>query len=65
MPDRKTTTENGSEKPRPDDQVRLKPAGEALVKTQDDPVEPPPDKQIHPRRPLRLVPEGPTRSETE
>jgi hypothetical protein len=37
----------------------LKPAGEALVKPQENPVQPPADKQIHPRRPLPLVPEGP------
>jgi hypothetical protein len=37
----------------------LKPAGEALVKPHENPVEPPTDKRIHPRRPLPLVPEGP------
>ena len=40
-------------------QVHLKPAGQALVKPQENPVEPPVDKQIHSRRPLPLVPEGP------
>jgi hypothetical protein len=54
-----TEAEKVSEKRRHGSQVRLKPAGEAQVKPQDNPVEPPPGKHIHARRPLPLVPEGP------
>jgi hypothetical protein len=59
MPDRETDAKKESEKRQHGSKVRLKPAGEARVKPQENPVEPPADKQIHPRRPLPLVPEGP------
>lgn len=61
MPDREGGTDKKNEtgKRLPGGQVHLKPAGEARVKPLDAPVEPPADKQIHPRRPLPLVPEGP------
>jgi len=59
MPDRETDAKNKAEKRQVVRQVPLKPAGEAVVKPQENPVEPPTDKQIHPRRPLPLVPEGP------
>lgn len=60
MPDReiRKDAEDETEKHQPGEQVRLKPAGEALVKPQENPVEPPADKRIHNRRPLPLVPEG-------
>ena len=59
MPDRETDAKDKAEKRQVVRQVPLKPAGEALVKPQENPVEPPADKRIHPRRPLPLVPEGP------
>jgi hypothetical protein len=39
--------------------VRLKPAGQVQVVPTRKASQPPPDKRIHPRRPLPLVPEGP------
>ena len=59
MPDRETKAKDETKKQQHGGQVHLKPAGEALVKPQENPVEPPGDKRIHPRRPLPLVPEGP------
>jgi hypothetical protein len=59
MPDRETKAKNEIEKHEHGGPVHLKPAGEALVKPQENPVEPRTDKRIHPRRPLPLVPEGP------
>jgi hypothetical protein len=59
MPDRETNAKKESEKRQHGSLVHLKPAGEALVKPQENPAEPPNDKRIHPRRPLPLVPEGP------
>jgi hypothetical protein len=59
MPERETELKNKTDERQPVRQVPLKPAGEAHVKPQENPVEPPADKRIHPRRPLPLVPEGP------
>ena len=59
MPDREANEEKKGEKHQHGGPVHLKPAGKALVKPQENPIEPPTDKQIHPRRPLPLVPEGP------
>ena len=64
MPDRETKPKNETEKHQHGGQVHLKPAGEALVKPQENSRSAPADKQIHPRRPLPLVPEGPERSGT-
>jgi hypothetical protein len=58
MPDREIDEKNETKKRQHGGPVHLKPAGEALVKPQETPVEPP-DKQIHPRRPLPLVAEDP------
>lgn len=65
MPDRETDAKNKAEKRQVVRQVPLKPAGEAVVKPQDNPVEPRGDKRIHPRRPLPLVPEGPDDQEQD
>lgn len=65
MPDRESDAKKESERRQHGSQVRLKPAGEALVKPQENPAEPPTDKQIHPRRPLPLVPEGPDDQEPD
>ena len=67
MDDRKDKTD---EHEKPDKRssggaVHLKPAGEAQVKPLEEPIEPPSDKQIHPRRPLPLVPEGPDHAEED
>jgi hypothetical protein len=59
MSDQEPKTKKETEKHQHVGQVHLKPAGKALVKPQENPVEPPVDKQIHSRRPLPLVPEGP------
>ena len=59
MPDRETDQKKETEKHEHVGKVHLKPAGEALVKPQENPVEPPADKRIHERRPLPLIPEGP------
>ena len=40
-------------------EVRLKPLGQVRVVPTQKASEPPPDKRIHPRRPLPLVPEAP------
>ena len=40
-------------------EVRLKPLGQVQVVPTQKAPEPPPDKRIHPRRPLPLVPEAP------
>lgn len=65
MPERESKETKKTEKHQHVGQVHLKPAGEALVKPQERPVEPPADKQIHPRRPLPLVPEGPDDQEPD
>lgn len=65
MPDRETDAKKKADERKPVRQVHLKPAGEALVKPQENPVEPPTDKRIHPRRPLPLVPEGPDDQEQD
>jgi len=67
MPDREAGTDKKNEtgKRLPGGHVRLEPAGEARVKTLETPVEPPADKQIHQRRPLPLVPEGPADDKEE
>jgi len=59
MPDRETDQKKETEKHEHVGKVHLKPAGEALVKPQENPAEPPADKRIHERRPLPLIPEGP------
>jgi hypothetical protein len=49
-------------------ETRLPSAGEVVVEHHDTPPPGPPEKQIHPRRPLPLVPEArpkPPASETE
>jgi hypothetical protein len=65
MPDRETDAKKKAEERQVVRQVPLKPAGEALVKPQENPVEPPAEKQIHARRPLPLVPEGPDGQDDE
>ena len=65
MPDRETDAKNKAEERQVVRQVPLKPAGEALVKPQENPIEQPADKQIHARRPLPLVPEGPDDQEPD
>lgn len=61
MPDREAGTDENEEngKRSSGGQVRLKPAGEGRVRPLKVPIEPRADKQIHPRRPLPLVREGP------
>ena len=45
---------------RPDpEEITLVPGGEAAVVLRESPPRPPADKQIHPRRVLPSVPEGP------
>jgi len=65
MPDRETDEKSKTKKHQHGGPVHLKPAGEAHVKPMENPVEPPTDKQIHPRRPLPLVPEGPDDQEQD
>jgi len=38
--------------------VPLKPAGDVIVKHEEEPPQPPEVKRIHPRRPLPVVPEA-------
>lgn len=45
--------------------VRLKPGGQVQVTPTEKPTEPPADKKIHPRRPLPLIPEKSSNSETD
>jgi hypothetical protein len=60
MPDRNPgTTEKEEQKPLAPGEVRLRPAGESVVTHKNEPPQPLVDKQIHPRRPLPLVPEPP------
>jgi len=65
MPDRKAV--NGKDDPEPKSQdsngTPLKWAGDIVVSSEADPVELPKEKRIHQRRPIPLVPEGPTRDE--
>jgi hypothetical protein len=67
MADRKDKIDESekSEKRSSGGAVYLKSAGEAQVKPLEEPIEPPSDKQIHPRRPLPLVPEGPEHAEED
>ena len=65
MPNRETDAKNKAEERQVVRPVPLKPAGEALVKPQENPVEPPAGKRIHARRPLPLVPEGPDDQEQD
>jgi hypothetical protein len=44
-------------------EIRLEPSGVVVVEHQSTPPTGPADKQIHPRRPLPLVPEAPARPE--
>jgi hypothetical protein len=40
-------------------EIRLKPAGEAVIAYKESLAKPPKNKRIHPRRPLPVVPHAP------
>jgi hypothetical protein len=42
--------------------ISLPPSGEAMLPYQEQPPKGKPDKRIHPRRPLPLVPDAPPKS---
>jgi hypothetical protein len=44
---------------------RLRPSGEVVVIHKEEAAKPPEDKQIHPRRPLPLIPQTPPRKGEE
>jgi len=50
------------ETPQPQrEQTQLEPAGEIIVEHHPTPPSGPADKQIHPRRPLPLIPDAPSK----
>jgi len=65
MARRRSNARKKTEKPAQDAPAppRLEPAGEVVVSYHPAPPSGPPDKQIHPRRPLPPIPDAPRKKE--